>query len=142
MVVKSWIVSSLLINDQIATVINEETNIKLKIDIDTETKILRLFYPGTIQFSDRDYEQSKGSRLATDMGMSKIPDKVLYENYVPNISMTENEDDNDNNNNNKKQQEVILSSSDEEYGEVKLNIELASKWSLKELCKLIKNAQS
>ena len=131
MVVKSWVVSSLLINDQEANVV-DEGNTKLKVDVDSETKVLRLFYPGAIMFSDKDYEPSKGSRLATDMGMSKVPDNVLYENYITNIQMKVEEEE----------KRVIFESSDDNYGEVKLTVELASKWSLKDLCKLIRNCQS
>lgn len=130
MVAKSWVVSSLLINDQEATVVQEGTNTKLKADFDKDTHVFRIFYPGAIQFSDRDYEESKGSRLATDMGMSKVPDQVLYENYASQMQMEEEET------------RVILQSSDDNYGEVKLTIELASKWSLKDLCKMIRNSQA
>lgn len=68
--------------------------------------------------------------MATDMGMSKVPDSVLYENYASQMQMEENET------------KVSLQSSDESYGEVKLVIQLASKWSLKELCKLIRSSQA
>eukprot|EP00980_Cylindrotheca_fusiformis_P030757 scaffold25388_cov181-Cylindrotheca_fusiformis.AAC.1 len=105
MVAKSWVVSSLHINDQEATVV-DENNTKLKADFDKDTKIFRLFYPGAIQFSDRDYEESKGSRLATDMGMSKVPDTVLYENESSRMEMVEEE------------KRVILQSSDDVYGEI------------------------
>lgn len=129
MVAKSWIVSSLSINDQAATIV-DEANTKLKADFDKDTNIFRLFYPGAIQFSDRDYQESKGSRLATDMGMSKIPDTVLYANKAGRMRMREEEE------------RVILESSDDVYGDVTLTVELASKWSLKELCKLVRNSRS
>lgn len=77
-----------MINDQEATVVDEK-NAKLKADFDKDTKIFRLFYPGAIQFSDSDYDESKGSRLATDTRMSKVPDNVLYENSVSQIQMQE-----------------------------------------------------
>lgn len=50
---------------------------------------MRLFYPGAIQFSDKEYEPSKGARLATDMRMYKFPDNILYENSTSRLSMTE-----------------------------------------------------
>ncbi|CAJ1952202.1 unnamed protein product [Cylindrotheca closterium] len=130
MVAKSWVVSSLLINDQEAAVVQAETNIKLKADFDKDTHLFRLFYPGAIQFSDSDYQESKGSRLATDMGMSKVPDQVLYENVAGQMQMEEDET------------KLILQSSDDSYGDVKLTIQLASKWSLNDLCKMIRNSQA
>jgi hypothetical protein len=75
---KNWVVRSLSVNHQEVNVVDGETNTKLKIDVLVDAQTLRVFFPGSILFNDKDHEESKGSRLATDMDMRKIPYRVLY----------------------------------------------------------------
>lgn len=81
---KSWVLSSLKRNDEDIPVLQqlleegEGGGPPSKLKVSVEDSKLRIFYPGSIQFGDSDYKPSQGSRLATDMKMSKVPDQVLY----------------------------------------------------------------
>ena len=83
---KSWILSSLKRNEEDIPVLQQVVDHEgeggggppSKLKVSVQDSKLRIFYPGSIQFGDSDYKPSQGSRLATDMKMSKVPDQVLY----------------------------------------------------------------
>ena len=136
---KNWVVQALQVNGQDMPVVSaDDPMTKLKIDVGNSSDnggtggtLLRIYFPGGIQFDNSNYEQSKGSRLATDMKMGKIPDEILYsfELSSSSVNITRQDD----------KQMLIQSSQEDETttSTTEILIQLASKWSLTDLLNTI-----
>jgi hypothetical protein len=129
---KSWVIKYLSVNHQEVNVVDGETNSKLKVDVIVDAQTLRVFFPGSILFSDKDHEESKGSRLATDMDMRKIPDRVLYslDLLTEDTIRVEKQQDN---------KTLFLQNNNNDN--LTMILELASKWSLNDLYQTIQKVQ-
>ena len=139
---KNWVVQALHVNGEGLSVAKQDdggNTMKLKVDV-SESGVLRIYFPGGIQFCDQDYQESKGSRLATDMKMPKSPDEVLYSfdlkstnenNHKSSIDITRQDD---------KQLLIISATSSSPSTEetpTKVLVQIASKWSLNDLLNTI-----
>ena len=115
---KNWVLASLEVDGSAVPVVDSSTNSKAKVCVDDANDTMRICVPGGIQFSNKDYEQSQGSRLATDMNMAKVPDRVLYQlSLLESISTIERHD-----------KKLSMKNS-----ATSMSFELASKWSLNDL---------
>ena len=134
---KNWVVQALQVNEQdMPVVAADDPMTKLKIDVgnssdttgSTGGTFLRIYFPGGIQFDNSNYEQSKGSRLATDMKMGKIPDEILYsfELSSSSVNITRQDD-----------KQMLIQSQGEGISTTEILIQLASKWSLTDLLNTI-----
>jgi hypothetical protein len=129
---KNWVINSLLVNDEDVYVVDSESiNSKLKVDVDKSLQIIRIFLPGSIMFSDKDYKESQGSRLATDMDLRKIPDKVLHNLDLNKTDARRHQDG-----------KVLFLQNNNRDASLKISIELASKWSLKEAYQTIQECKN
>jgi hypothetical protein len=124
---KNWILTSLEVNGASVPVLDSADNTKTKVAVGDGA--IRIYIPGGVHFSDKDYQQSHGSRLATDMSMSKMPDQVLHELELESITKFERPQD--------KKLEVTVVSNNQEV--LIIILELASKWSMNDLIRTIKN---
>ena len=129
---KNWVIQALQVNgEDMPVVSSDDPMTKLKIDVgnsDTTGSTLRIYFPGGIQFDNSNYEQSKGSRLATDMKMGKIPDEILYSfdlSSSTSVNITRQDD------------KQMLIQAQEEAAKTEILIQLASKWSLTDLLNTI-----
>ena len=124
---KNWVVSELVANDNSIEVVKGST--KLKVDVDLGKQILRLYFPGAIEFADSDYQASQGSRLATDMRMSKSPDDVLLWIELGDADGVQIE-------------RTAEKTIEIEIPEMRVSVSLASKFSTTELLKAINSCRS
>ena len=128
LLVKNWVVKSLTVNDkQEATV--DALNTKLKVEVNISEHSMRVFFPGSLVLTDlKDTQESKGSRLATDMDMKKTCDHVLHSiDFSTNLDAL---------NSVQKRGDTTLSIQSDNGNTVML-IQLASKWSLNDLFQTI-----